>query len=384
VEKSEFLKLIDKMLAGKSSKAEDEMLMKYYNSFQQQHSWEELGLGDKKAFEAAALEKLQYKIKLKRPTVVSLISRYSIAAAASVLFLLALVIWLMTDTQKVANPVSTAKVIKNDIKAPETNRATITLSNGRTLYLDSFKNGKLLAVDGVEIDKLEDGKLQYRGNSTSAIFNTLNNPKGSRPIDITLADGSRVWLNAASSVTFPVAFAGNERKVEINGEAYLEVAHDASKPFVVKKGNMQVQVLGTKFNVNAYNDEENIKITLLEGSVSVNSTASTGVSSKPVKIKPGQQAKFTELTIAVDNDINIEEVMAWKNGIFKFNDVTIEPLMRQIEKWYGVEVVYEGKVNSHFIATIPKTVSAENVFKILEQTGGVHFRIEGTKVVVMP
>ena len=387
MEKEEFLKLVDKMLAGKASDKEEQLLINYYNSFQQNNNWDEAALGSKEAFETATLQQLKNKITPQKSTIVMMRMPYKIAAAASVILLLASGVWLLLQKKQTSVETAQSKNIQlqQNVFAPQTNRATITLADGKTIYLDSLQNGKLLAVEGVEIDKLQDGKIQYRGNTSHPVYNTLTNPKGSKQIDITLADGTRVWLNAASSVTFPVAFIGNERKVDIKGEAYLEVAHDASKPFKVKKGEMEVAVLGTKFNVNTYEDEADMKVTLLEGSVSVNKISADGNTIvKQVKIKPGQQAKFSPANIVVENEVNIEEVMAWKNGIFKFNNTTIETLMRQIEKWYDVDIIYEGKVTSHFVATIPKTVSAQNVFKILEQTGAVHFKIEGKKVIVSP
>ena len=375
------------MLAGKASDKEERLLINYYNSFQQNNNWDEAALGSKEAFETATLQQLKNKITPQKSKVVMMRMPYKIAAAASVILLLASGVWLLLQKKQTSVETAQSKNIQlqQNVFAPQTNRATITLADGKTIYLDSLQNGKLLAVEGVEIDKLQDGKIQYRGNSSSPVYNTLTNPKGSKQIDITLADGTRVWLNAASSITFPVAFIGNERKVDIKGEAYLEVAHDASKPFKVKKGEMEVTVLGTKFNVNTYEDEADMKVTLLEGSVLVNKISADGNTIvKQVKIKPGQQAKFSPANIVVENNVNIEEVMAWKNGFFKFNNTTIETLMRQIEKWYDVDIIYEGKVTSHFVATIPKTVSAQNVFKILEQTGAVHFKIEGKKVIVSP
>lgn len=375
------------MLAGKASDKEEQLLINYYNSFQQNNKWDEATLGSKEAFETATLQQLKNKITPQKSKVVMMRMPYKIAAAASVILLLASGVWLLLQKKQTSVETAQSKNIQlqQNVFAPQTNRATITLADGKTIYLDSLQNGKLLAVEGVEIDKLQDGKIQYRGNSSSPVYNTLTNPKGSKQIDITLADGTRVWLNAASSITFPVAFIGNERKVDIKGEAYLEVAHDASKPFKVKKGEMEVTVLGTKFNVNTYEDEADMKVTLLEGSVLVNKISADGNTIvKQVKIKPGQQAKFSPANIVVENNVNIEEVMAWKNGFFKFNNTTIETLMRQIEKWYDVDIIYEGKVTSHFVATIPKTVSAQNVFKILEQTGAVHFKIEGKKVIVSP
>jgi ferric-dicitrate binding protein FerR (iron transport regulator) len=211
-------------------------------------------------------------------------------------------------------------------------------------------------------------------------FNTLSNPRGSKVINMMLADGSRVWLNAGSSITYPVAFVGNKRNVNIDGEAYFEIAHDASTPFIVSKGDMNVTVLGTHFNVNAYDDENDIKVTLLEGSVNV----STKYEVKGVKIKPGEQAIVnTKHEVRTMKDADVEQVIAWKNGYFNFKDADIVSIMRQVEKWYDVEVVYEQRTDKVFIAEIPRTVNAGDFFKILEATGWVRFKIEGKKITVL-
>jgi ferric-dicitrate binding protein FerR (iron transport regulator) len=240
--------------------------------------------------------------------------------------------------------------------------------------------GTLAVQNEVQVMKTAEGKVVYTGATTKGelVYNTLFNPRGSKVVDMQLSDGSHVWLNAGSSLTYPVAFVGNERKVTIKGEAYFEVAHDDSKPFVVSKDDVSVTVLGTHFNVNAYDDEDALKVTLLEGSVRVASNGNLKV------IKPGEQAIAASGKLQVASDVDLNEVMAWKNGIFKFKDATIESVMRQIARWYDVEVSYEGKVTNHFIATIPRNVSAANAFKILEQTGGVNFKIEGNKVMVTP
>lgn len=271
--------------------------------------------------------------------------------------------------------------VHNDVKAPETNRAMITLANGQKIYLDSVATGRLVQQSGVEIVKLADGKIAYKGSSTELIYNTLTNQRGSKVIDMTLADGSRVWLNAGSSLTYPVAFNGNERKVSITGEAYFEVMHDAAKPFVVSKGETDVRVLGTHFNVNAYDDDREIKVTLLEGSVKVLRPSQNG---KAVILKPGQQAQVSS-EIKIASNIDIEEVMAWKNGKFQFGEAAdISTIMRQVSRWYDVDIEYKGVVQGHIGGTISREVNVSQVFRMLEMTGVVTFQMDGKKVIVMP
>ncbi|HEY5408355.1 MAG TPA: FecR domain-containing protein [Ginsengibacter sp.] len=310
-------------------------------------------------------------------------------AAASVILLIGVGSYFIFS-HKVTKQVEVAKaIISTDVKAPATNRAMITLANGQKIYLDSTGNGKLATQNNTAIIKTADGKIEYseasKGEGVGGeVYNTLTNPRGSKVIDMTLADGSHVWLNAGSSVTYPVTFIGNKRKVSISGEAYFEVTHNAAKPFTVSNGETTIQVLGTHFNVNAYDDEEGIRVTLLEGSVKVSNN------SKNKMIKPGQQALiFSSTGGGREEDIKVqaadlEEVMAWKNGKFEFGEATdIPTIMRQIARWYDVDVEYKGTVKGHIGGTISREVNASQVFRMLEMTGVVDFRIEGKKVIVM-
>lgn len=271
---------------------------------------------------------------------------------------------------------------ENDVKAPETNRAMVILANGQKIHLDSAVSGQLAMQGNVKLVKLANGQIAYETLAgevlTEIKYNTLENPRGSKVIDMTLADGSRVWLNAGSSVTYPVAFVGNERKVTITGEAYFEVTHDRSKPFLLSKGDLQIEVLGTHFNVNAYDDENDIKVTLLEGSVKIKKENFASL------LKPGQQAMVSS-GINIDDDANVEEVMAWKNGKFDFGEAAdISTIMKQISRWYDVEVEYKGIIKGHIGGTISRNINASQVFKMLEKTGLATFQIDGKKVIVIP
>ncbi len=270
-----------------------------------------------------------------------------------------------------------AKTIKSaDVKAPVTNRAIITLANGQTVYLDSSMNGKLASIgSNVKLIKLADGQIAYSGTSDKIEYNTISNPRGSNVIDMVFVDGSHVWLNAGSSITFPVPFDRNERKVKINGEAYFEIAHNASKPFRVVKNDMEVTVLGTHFNVNAYDDETEIKVTLLEGSVKINKGSNTGL------LKPGQQADIND-AINIKSDIDTEGVMAWKNGKFSFNHSDIKTVMRQIARWYDLDVEYTGPVTDDvFGGDIERDLPLSRTLDFLRKSQ-VHFEVEGKKVIV--
>lgn len=303
------------------------------------------------------------------------------AAAAAILVAVAFGgYYVLNNTLFQNNAENTAKNAPTDVLAPTTNRAMITLSNGQSIYLDSVANGNLLKQNGVEIVKLADGKIAYSGTTTEVLYNTLTNPRGSKVIDMALADGSHVWLNAGSSVSFPLAFVGKERRVSITGEAYFEVAKNAASPFIVDvAGKCSVEVLGTHFNVNAYTDETSINTTLLEGSVKV--IAQTTRESKI--ISPGQQIQlYSNAQLVLNANPHIEQVMAWKNGYLNFENADLPMVMRKLARWYDVEIEYEGETPRRlFGGEIQSDLSLSQVVNIL-QKNNVHFRIEGRKLIV--
>lgn len=275
-------------------------------------------------------------------------------------------------------------VVKNVIKkdlAPGGDKAILTLSNGQSIVLNGAKNGMLAKQGNTAINKLSGGAISYQGtpnidNADAVIYNTATTPRGGQ-FQFILADGTKVWLNSASSIKFPVAFNGNERKVELTGEAYFEVAHDAKKPFRVISNNQQVEVLGTHFNINAYSDEDVINTTLLQGSVRVTSANAS------VTIVPGQQAQFKHGKINVAT-VDVDDAVAWKNGLFNFNDNSIEEVMRQLSRWYDVDVRYEGKLpQRRFSGEISRNVNASQLLDILSFKK-IHYRIEGKSIIVTP
>lgn len=270
---------------------------------------------------------------------------------------------------------------KDDVAPPAAVNAVLTLANGQRIILDSTGNGMLAMQGAVKVMKLPDGQIAYRGTGKEIQYNMLSNPRGSRVVGLTLADGSKVWLNAESSLRYPTAFAGKERKVEITGEAYFEVAHNPAMPFVVSKGGTTVRVLGTHFNINAYDDEHSLNVTLLEGSVSVGSV--TGM--HPKVIRPGQQAQVEKSgDIELVNPVDLEEVMAWKNDLFSFKGAGIEGIMRQVSRWYDVDVIFEKQVTEKFYAEVSKTTNVSTLLKMLEATKAVRFSIEGKTIRVTP
>jgi transmembrane sensor len=302
-----------------------------------------------------------------------------LAVAASVILVVGAVLYFLfyNKAQEPGGIATTDQPV--DVKAPQTSRATITLANGGKLYLDSAGNGQLAVQAGVKLVKLANGQIAYEtmaGKAEKALpYNTLFNPRGSRVVNMTLSDGTQVWLNAGSSVTYPVAFAGNERNVTVTGEAYFEVAHNAAQPFIVSKGEMEVKVLGTHFNVNAYDDEAAMKITLLEGSVEVSKAKAKQL------LKPGQQASVNNVIVVNDN-VNIDAVMAWKNGFFHFGNTGFGDLMKQVSRWYDVEVEYKGQVPERaFGGEIPREANLSQLVQILNESK-INCRVEGKKLII--
>lgn len=277
-----------------------------------------------------------------------------------------------------------AKRYANDV-APGSTGAILTLANGQQIILDSTGNGTL-ALQGKTRIINQDGQVIYgkgHGQASAPMYNTMTTPNG-RQYQLVLEDGSRVWLNAASSIRYPTAFAGKERKVEITGEVYFEIAPlykpdgKTKLPFIVSVNGMNVEVLGTHFNIKAYNDETNTQTTLLEGKVKV------AVGGMENMLKPGQQAVLSRMgTMKVMDDVDVDAVMAWKNGFFSFDQTDFGAVMRQLARWYDVEIVYAGEVpNRKFGGGISRNTNLSEVLQILEESK-IYFRIEGKKIIVL-
>lgn len=315
-----------------------------------------------------------------------------IAAAAVVLLMLAgAAVWFNRKPVVHAVTAHAHKEVSNDI-APGMAGAILTLDDGRKVVLDSAGNGVIATQSGARI-VLKNGELVYDASgkgSVTTVYNTMSTPKG-RQFRLVLPDGTQVWLNAASSLRYPVIFTGRERMVEVTGEAYFEVAKVTDPvtgertPFKVKvNNNTSVEVLGTHFNINSYEEEANISTTLLEGSVRLHNNGNTAL------LKPGQQALIAlngvpQKKIAIVEHADVDKVMAWKNGVFNFQDATLDEVMRQLERWYNIEVVYErGIPKQEFIGKMGRDLPLSDVLRGLEMSK-VHFRLEqGRRVVVLP
>ena len=307
---------------------------------------------------------------------------YRIAVAASVVFCLSFGTYYLMKSNKVAKETLAAV---NDIK-PGGNKAFLTLADGKRILLTDAANGKLAKEEGIQITKTADGQIVYEVIKTDRLaehknrtaYNTIETPRGGQ-YQVLLPDGSKVWLNAASKLIYPVSFHGlGERKVELSGEAYFEVAKDKSHPFKVKSSGQEVEVLGTHFNINAYREEGLPRTTLLEGAVQI-----SGNNGNKALLKPGEQAALKGNDIHISK-VDIEEAVAWKNGYFFFENADLETVMKQLSRWYDVDIVYPKKINERFYAQIPSKSSLSEVLKVLELTGKVHFAILGGKIIVNP
>jgi transmembrane sensor len=264
---------------------------------------------------------------------------------------------------------------------PGRNTATLVLSNGRQILLDSAAAGSLAMDGNARLTKPDSMSLSYQalaGVATPAVaYNTLTTPRSGQ-YQLTLADGSRVWLNNISSLHFPTAFVGKERIVELSGEGYFEVANVPSKPFIVKVGGESVEVLGTNFNIMAYSEEGGTQTTLLTGAVRVR------LGNNSVQLKPDEQARVNANgSLSISRDVNAEDVVSWKNGFFYFGRASFAAVMRQISRWYNIDVVYEGKVPElEFGGKIDRSLTLEELLQYLDKSQ-VHFRLEGRKLIVL-
>ncbi|HTL10235.1 MAG TPA: FecR family protein [Chitinophagaceae bacterium] len=302
------------------------------------------------------------------------------AAAAILIAMLSGIVYYMLDKPAIPGRADSAVNEPNkgnDIAPPERSKAVLSLSDGTKIYLDKAGNGIIASQGKVDIIKNSRGEIVYKGVSAGlATLNTLSLPRGSKPVQLALSDGSMVWLNAASSITYPTVFTGKERAVTITGEAYFEVAKNPDMPFYVSHDHMKVKVLGTHFNVNTYPDEKDIKVTLLEGSVAVE------MDDQNRFLKPGQQLRLAENKQQLYGSVDLDEVMAWKNEKFIFNGSDIQTIMRQVEKYYDVNIEYRDTIPYRFVAKISRQVNVSGFLEKLELTKLVHFKIENKKIIV--
>ncbi len=303
-------------------------------------------------------------------------------AAAAVLAIVAITgLLLVTRNHTPINPEPSAAAI-----APANNKAVLTLGNGKRIVLEQTANGAIAQQSGTKIIKLNNGRLVYQNlnqqevnktDSGAAFINTLSTPRGGQ-IQLVLPDGTAVWLNSASSLHYPAAFNGPKRVVELTGEGYFEVAANSKQPFQVKVNGVLVDVLGTSFNIHAYPDEPVVTTTLVQGKVKVTSQQKARI------LTPGEQAIASGAPLLTQT-ADLEQVLAWKNGLFIFQERTLPDILREISRWYDIDIEWRSPASDEkYGGIINRNSTLPKVLALLQQNGIRHFRLEGRKVIVLP
>lgn len=334
-----------------------------FSATDKSHGWEKIK------------ERIQKEEPTKRRSVITLVFKY-----AAIISLVVLAIVLFKDQKRIDKK---ANIIarEQDI-LPGGNKATLTLADGTSIVLDEAKNGELAHQMSTVISKSKDGQLKYQtsnvdSDASTHLMNTIATPRGGQ-FQLILSDGTKVWLNAISSLKYPAEFKGQKRSVELTGEAYFEVAKNREKPFVVNIGKAKVEVLGTHFNIMAYHDEKNTAITLLEGTVKV----SANEIAKGKVLSPGQQASIGKDDFISVDRVNVDQSVAWKNGYFQFNRNNIHDVMKQLSRWYDIDVEFEKDMPRYeLVGRIRRSVNLSQVLKILNYSN-VKFHLEGKKIII--
>src|SRR5690606_974837 len=345
--------------------------------------WNEEEMGERSAVKDELFARIQQQMHPPIPSR-SFRKIYWVASAAAVVLMVMSAVWYFYRTPSPDN--RTPTVANTTVIEPGGNKAILTLSDGSRIVLDSLNTGQILTYQGVKFTKTADGQLicehlnsDIPTENLHEAFNTVETPMGGQ-YQVILPDGTKVWLNAASSIRYPLAFSGKERQVEITGEAYFEVTKNKHKPFKVIANRQEVVVLGTHFNINAYPDEASIKTTLIEGSVRVGlrNSSTTHI------LRPGQQSALNGDTFRI-HPVDVEEAIDWKNGYFIFNNMEVRAAMRKIAKWYNIEIAYQGNFDEiYFGGSVSRSNPLRETLEILEATGNMHFKVEGRRITVMP
>ena len=386
MEKENLKTLIQKYLQGEATPEEAAIVEQWYGQVPDELDITVPAAAGETAssLEQKMLRRLQKRLHLKvsphKAPVRRLHPGWMAAAAAVILLLLIGVPYFYTREKALPLPVAGADTTMSTPQeiTPGGNRALLQLADGRTIVLDSASNGLLAKQGSTSISLLADGQLAYQQVGIlpeTVSYNTLTTPKGGQ-FQIDLPDGTKVWLNAISSIHFPTAFHGKERQVKITGEAYFEVAPDPSKPFKVQFGETEVTVLGTHFNINAYADEQYSKTTLLEGRIQIKHKNGEQL------LIPGQQARALSQGMQVVSGVNTEETIAWKEGYFLFSSTDIQTLLRQASRWYNIDVSFQGSIpQDRFTGKISRNVNLSQFLSILKYSE-VHFKVEGRKLIL--
>jgi len=374
----EFKELARKCELGIATDAELKKFDEYYQFMLNRHQeWDNNLMGEEEAVKKNIFDKLKNDIKnYEKPKRILRIYKY--AATIAILFSIGLIYkyeFSKNENEDIAE-------VQSAEKKSNHNKAYLTLANGTKISLTDASNGHILQEAGLSVSKTKDGQVVYRitdlsANAEHPTTNTISTPAGGKYM-VVLPDNSKIWLNTASSITFPTAFAKSERNVMVTGEVYLEVSKDPSRPFKVKTGKAEISVLGTHFNIMGYDDEPNTKITLIEGSVRVNLGESSQV------IEPGQQALFNSNSNKIEvKNVDIDDVTGWKDGYFQFDNTPIDQVMREIKRWYDIDVVYIGrKPNISITAMISREKKISKILDLIKQSGGLDFEINDKQIIV--
>lgn len=380
--REEYNSLYEKYIAGKCSEDELVELENYQDSLiLKEQVWDNTIMGDSEEIKQSIQIDLSNSIQ-EYNRIRKFKTRAWQSAAAAVLIIISTSIYYFQESHEQVLVNTETPRFKNDV-APGNNKAVLTLDDGSKIDLDDAKTGILASESNVDIKKTGEGKLEYTASIQDAKiikYNVLRTPMGGE-YQLVLPDGSKVWLNSGSTLRFPTSFVGSERIVELKGEAYFDITKNSKMPFLVRTNNaMDIKVLGTQFNIMAYDDEKNINTTLIEGSVEVLKGLGKTM------LKPGQEAVLNKGSGNIKVSIaDLEQAIAWKNGYFIFSNENIESIMRKVSRWYNVDVIYQGNLsNKDFVGTISRNKNVSELLKMLELTGAVHFSIDGRRITVMP
>ncbi|HEU4606495.1 MAG TPA: FecR domain-containing protein, partial [Chitinophagaceae bacterium] len=363
MDRKSIFELIDKCLDGNASPAEQRLLEEYYSRLQ-----EEGGAAMEPDQELLLKEKIYQAIEagIKKPGLKSVAGWKKLAVAASLFLAIGLGFYLINfkSRQQHKEEMLSQSASRVEDLPPGRDAAILTLADGKIVNLEKAP-GNIVNSNGMQIINTN-GLLQYQGKTSDhrLVYNTLSTARGNQ-YQLQLEDGTKVWLNSASTLRFPVAFKGAERKVELSGEAYFEVAHNPAKPFKVVMDKQVIEVLGTHFNVNGYKDEAVVRTTLLEGSL--RTSIANGESSL---IKPGEQSVLRDAHLTINRSPDVEKVMAWKNGWFEFDQMDLDAIMRQVSRWYDVDIEYEGNLpNEKYGGRIRKSLPLSAVIDMMKMNG---------------
>lgn len=374
-----FNNLLSKYLDNRATPEEIEFIEKYYQQFENDQD-DPLPVEEIEQSQARVLENLKEKFSQENKKPASIRIRWIGWAAAIIIVVLSGATFLFLNHSRnkpVSSDVAKQATINNI--SPGGNKAIITLQDGSKIFLDQSSNGVIAQQGNTRVVKLTSGEIAYKNDAHSdkPYINTITTPRGGK-YQLTLADGTKFWMNSESSITYPTFFEGTERRVKITGEVYFEVSKNQRQPFYVDmKDGSEIRVLGTHFNVNTNTDNETIAATLLEGSILISNNQRTQL------LKPGQQAVVINNQIQIKNGVDTSQVVAWKNGYFSFNNTSLEMVMKQLARWYDVNIIYEGKKpEKKFWGGISMNSSLSQVLQVLEESK-VKFRVEDKNIIVL-